>query len=44
MTARVRGTDVTETTFAKKALNDLKCILDHGFILIPPPPLMGGMC
>ena len=32
-----------KTTFAKKASNDLKCSLDHGFhSLTPPPGRMSG--
>ena len=38
----MRGGGVKKTTFAKKASNDLKCILDHGFhFLANPPPLAG---
>ena len=34
------GWGVKKTTFAKKASNDLKCILDHSFHFLanPPPP------
>ena len=33
-----------KTTFAKKASNDLKCSLDHGFHFLanPPPGSMSG--
>ena len=33
-----------ETTFAKKASNDLKCILDHGFHFLANPPPWQDEC